>query len=280
LRTGRVLPLCENIFRILETRSGGSTLARSGTQVLDRAIRILETIADHGRITLTELSEEIDLPLSTTQRILTSLASHGLVEQTKPGSGYGLGGRLQVFASQIDSGRNLLLFARPIMEKLAAQTQEDVFLASLNGRYATVIERVAGPQALKIVEPPGEVAITLNCGFRRVLLAYQPAHWIDDYIDTTAFPRYAEGTITDKRELRRVLRRVREIGYDESKSETVSGASGIAAPVFGPDGEIAASLFIVGPSFRFTKQHNAKLIGRVTAAARSLTSLLRGARPS
>jgi len=251
-------------------------MARSGTQVLDRAIRILETIADHGRITLTALSGEIDLPLSTTQRILTSLASHGLVEQSKPGSGYGLGGRLQFFASQIDSGRNLLMFARPIMEKVAAQTQEDVFLASLSGRYATIVERIAGPQALKIVEPPGEVAITLNCGFRRVLLAYQPEHWIEDYIDTTTFPRYAEGTITDKRELRRVLKRVRTDGYAESKSESVRDASGIAAPVFGPDGEIAAVLFIVGPSFRFTKQRSAKLISSVTSAARRLTNLLRG----
>lgn len=255
---------------------GQGISVRSGTQVIDRAVHILETIARHGQITLTVLSAEVELPLSTTQRIVTSLALHGLVEQSKPSGGYGLGGKLQVFAAQVDSGRNLVTLARPIMEELMAQTQEDVFLAVLSGRYATIIDRLVGPQALKIVEPPGEVAVTLNCGFRRVLLAYQAERWIEDYIRTTDFVQYAEGTITSKRELRRNLLLVRKNGYAVSRSESVPDAAGIAAPVFSASGGIVATLFIAGPAVRFTRQHNAKLIPYVVGAAKRLTALLRG----
>ena len=239
-------------------------------------MHILEVIARFGQITLTLLSEEVRLPLSTTQRIVTSLVVHGLVESNRAAGGYSLGGRLQVFAAQVDSGRILTSLARPIMERLMAKTQEDVFLAVLRGHYATIVERLVGPQALKIVEPPGEVAVTLNCGFRRVLLAYQPEEWIEDYIENTTFKRYTAATITDKDELRRNLRRVRENGYALSKSESVPQAGGIAAPVFAPSGEIAATLFIVGPAIRFTRQHTSRLVPSVVKSAANLTRLLRG----
>ena len=216
------------------------------------------------------------LPLSTTQRIVTSLAAHGFVEQTNPGGRYILGGRLELLASHVDSTRNLTNLARPIMEKLMADTQEDVFLAVLRDQYAVIVERLVGPQALKIVEPPGEVAVTLNCGFRRVLLAYQPQRWIDEYIGNTTFVRYADATITDKTELRRNLQKVREQGYAVSRSESVQEAAGIAAPVFGTKGEIVATLFIVGPAVHFTKQFVSKRIPKVTSAAKRLTNLLRG----
>lgn len=257
-------------------KEGQAIPAQSGTQVLDRAVHILETIARHGQIALTPLSSEVRLPLSTTQRIVTSLAAHGLVEQTKPGGRYILGGRLQLFASQVDSGRNLRSLARPIMEQLMADTQEDVFLAVLRDQYAVIIERLVGPKALKIVEPPGEVAVTLNCGFRRVLLAYQPQQFIDEYLSNTTFVRYTEHTITDRRELRKNLEKVRELGYAVSSGESVPEAAGIAAPVFGASGEIVATLFIVGPTVHFTKQFISKRIPKVVQAAQKLTNVLRG----
>ena len=113
---------------------GGSV--RSGTQVLDRAVGILDAIARSGRITLTDLSAEIALPLSTTQRLVTALAAHGFVDQGASGSGYSLGGKLRLLAAQVDASRNLTALARPIMEELVAQTKEDTFLAVLSGRYA------------------------------------------------------------------------------------------------------------------------------------------------
>jgi len=86
------------IFHIVELRSSQDRDKKprdfAGVQVLDRAMRLLEHLADAGgSMRLAELEAVAGLPLPTIHRLLRSLASNGYVQQ-EPSKRYALGPRL------------------------------------------------------------------------------------------------------------------------------------------------------------------------------------------
>jgi IclR family acetate operon transcriptional repressor len=63
--------------------------------------------------------------------------------------------------------------------------------------------------------------------------------------------RVTPNTITDIDKLRREVAEARAVGYATSVAETTASASALAAPVYGPDGVLAA-INIAGPETRWT----------------------------
>lgn len=260
-----------------DTGITGSRLA--SIQVLDRAMLILEVIAGSGSATLTSIAAEVKLPLSTVSRILDSLGSHGLVERDRDNRTYHLGPRILALGSRVRHRRDLLKIARPILEDLAAASEEDVGLSSLQGTHAAIIDRVEGPQPLKIIDVLA-APVPLYCGaFRKVLLAHQTTDWIEQYLSSTRLVRFTPRTISSKQALRKELQSIRENGYALSFGEKIPDAAGVAAPVFDLRGKIRAAVFIVGPITRITEESVPRLVKVIVAAAEQVTGLLRGEAP-
>src|SRR5437667_6015933 len=209
-------------------------MKRSAIQVLDRAMSLLDVIADRGSGTLTALGAETKLPVSSVARILESLGAHGLVERDGDRRKYYLGARLLTLSSSVKYRRELTALARPILERLSADSEEDTGLSVLRGPHAVILERVDGPKPLRIIDVIN-LPIPLYCGaFRKVLVAYQPEEWIERYLATTKFVRFSPTTITSRQAFRKELAAIRERGYADSFGEHVPDAGGVAAPVFGP----------------------------------------------
>lgn len=248
-------------------------------QVLDRAVRILDVLRDNGRAPLTILSTKVGLPLSTVSRIVSSLISNGIVEQDPTTRHYRLGARLLFLGSNIDDPR-LLDVAHPILERLAEKSGEDSGLSVLQGTHAMIQDRVEGPNPLKIVEVMRQ-PVPLYCGaFRKVLLAYQPTKWIEDYINSVKPEKFTPRTLTRKSLLRQELQLIRTQGFALSYGEYLFDSGGVAAPVFDPRNAIKAALFIWGPSSRLNEATSARLVKIVVNAANELTQLIRGQLPN
>jgi len=260
--------------------SGSSRLTRrkvSDVQVLDRAVVLLETIRKRSGIGLTPLSKESSLALSTTKRLVDALCRHDLVYRSADGR-YTIGPRFLRLITQSPDRRRLVDLARPVLEKTMRTLGEDIALAVLQGQEAAIVLRVLGPQALKIVAPVGS-PVSLNCGYRRVLLAYQPPDFIRRYVRDTRFTKYTDATITVKSEIFAALERVRRDGYGVSRGEYVSDAGGVAAPVFSSEQTLAAVIFSYVPMLRFGPKQTAKHVAAITKAARSLSELLAAVAP-
>lgn len=252
------------------------TSRRSSIQVIDRAVHVLDTVGDNGGATLTAICTRTRLPISTVSRIIDSLAEHGLIERGTDPRTYQLGPRLLLLSSRVRQRRDLGAIARPVLERLAKESQEDVALSVLRGTHAIIVDRVDGPNPLKIIEVLGQPE-PLYCGaFRKVLLAYQPPEWIERYLASVRLVRFTPRTITSKRALREELEGIRTRGYALSFGERIPDAAGIAAPVFGLREEVAAAVFIVAPTSRLTQERVPGLASLVVEAAREVTALLHG----
>jgi len=244
--------------------------------VITRAVRILEVIAEAEHAGLTEIGVATRLPISTVSRIVDSLSAHGLVQRADDTRAFTLGPNLMVLGSRVRYRRDLIRTARPFLEGLAAESQEDAGLSSLQGRHAVIIDRVYGPQPLKIIDVLGEPT-PLYCGaFRKVLLAYQTHEWIQQYISSVKLVRFTPRTLDSKQTLREELQRIRADGYAVSFGEKIPDAAGIAAPVFDIAGNLLAAVFIVGPDTRFVGDRVSRLSRIVVGKARELTRALGG----
>lgn len=242
-------------------------------QVIDRAVALVGSIAEKGTASLADLSRETGYAISTVARILGALASHGIIERTA-GKKYRLGLRLVALASQVVPTRSLVEIARDPMLELARATGEDAGLAVLQDKQAVIIDWVYGPHPLKIIEPFSQ-AITLNCAFRKVLLAFQGDNWVRNYLRSTSFPRYTPHTIADPGKIWEELQVIRKRRLAVSRGENILDAGSVAAPVFAATGEIVATAFVTCPLSRFTDADVARLSRAVTTAGNRVSRSLR-----
>src|SRR2546425_550555 len=109
-------------------------------QSVDRAVSILDMLAQNGWSGGSEVARQLGVHRSTALRLLGTLQRHGLVERDVRTAKYRLGARLQQLASVVTGELDLRDEARPICERLAATLGETVTLDVLDGEDILPIE--------------------------------------------------------------------------------------------------------------------------------------------
>ncbi len=150
-------------------------------------------------------------------------------------------------------------------------SRETANLAILQQNSTLYIEQVPAPRMLRTFTEPGNRVPLHSCGTGKVLLAYQPPRAADFIIERMGLLRYTSSTITDASRLRAELRRIRRDGYAVDYGEQEEGVRCLAAPVFGPDGEIFAALSLSGPASRLEEKRMDALIPHLKRIAAALS---------
>ena len=219
-------------------------------QSLLRSMELLEVLKEKNRsYTIAELADKMNLPPSTIHRILQTFCEKKYVMRDDRAHTYRLGPALIPLGKAAAKGIRLQDAAYPVLASLSATTREDAYLVIPVGNKGLVIEKVDGPNHLKVVEEFG-YEMYMHCGaIRKVLLAYQSPNFIDEYfnniiIQDRAFPHVRPA------DLRAELEKIRRDGYAITRGDYVNDAVGIGAPVFNSEGELAASIGIIAPLVR------------------------------
>lgn len=223
-------------------------------QSLLRSMELLEVLKEKNRsFSIAELADIMDLPPSTIHRILQTFCEKKYVIRDERSHTYRLGPALIPLGKAAAKGIRLQDAAYPNLTALSEATREDAYLIIPVGNKGLVIEKVDGPNHLKVVEEFG-YEMYLHCGaIRKVLLAYQSPYFIDEYfkniiVHDRAFPHVRPD------DLRAELDKIRRDGYAITYGDYVTDAVGIGAPVFNSEGELAASIGIVAPMIRIDNE--------------------------
>ena len=256
-------------------------MALTGTQAVDRATSLLIAILNSAKPPLlSELARQLDLPKSTTSRMLGALERQGLIRRDRDGAYLG-GDVLMRFASMQNQDSTLVNKMRPVLENLAAKTSESVNLAvpgNPGGNELKLIDQVDGHYLLGATNWVGRHVPYHASALGKVLLAFGAAQ-----LPAGNLQSKTSRTITSRALLSKELDKVRKVGYAIIDSELEEGLVAVAAPVFGPTGLVVAAISISGPDARITKdqlhkfgesivkeikkqQVNSKLTGKAGAA--------------
>ncbi len=244
----------------------------AGVQSIERAFSILRALAVRPS-GVTELADRVGLPKSTVARLLNALETEGAIEQLETGGEYRLGPAIEEIAGGSSQGRSLIAAAQPFLLDLSEQTREATGLDTLVNGRVQFIDLVQSEQDVQVRDWTGEdgPAHSLSAGI--VILAHSPTMIVDEYL-AGELEAMTQHTLRTADELCDRLVHARSAGYAWVYEEFAEGINSVAAPVFGPDGVVAA-LRIHGPTYRFPDPDRSHDIGLLIAdAARRLSRQL------
>ncbi len=237
-----------------------------GVQALERALNILELLGrSESELGVTEVAPAVGLPNGTAHRLLTTLSRRGYARQNPENRKYTLG--IKAFSLATAARERLGPLARPFLKELTEVSQESSNLAVMEKNSVVYIDQVPAPRMVRMFTEPGNRSPLHSTGTGKVLLAYQPGEIVDHVIGESGLSRFTPYTITDPKQLKNELERIRERGYAVDSEEMEEGVRCLATPIFAPDGRILAAMSVSGPAGRLDEARLEELIPHIKRIA-------------
>ncbi|GII92130.1 IclR family transcriptional regulator [Sinosporangium siamense] len=241
---------------------GERVAAAPGTtvQIVDHALMVLHAIAEADRPRgVRELSRDLMISKSSTQRILTSLERVGLAVFDEESRRYEIGPAALTLAWKYAANSDLVSASREIAQSIAATTGETACVSTLVGDRRVTVYEAESTQPLRLITGVGRPYSPLQGATGRALLAL---------LDEGGLERVtAESEEGDT--LTRRVAEARTAGYAVSRGEWIEGACGVAVPV-GVRGGTVAALSIYGPAVRLTDERVAELLPSLREGAHQI----------
>lgn len=222
--------------------------------------KIIDAIAfANSPLSLSELSKRLGIAKSTLHGLLSTLVNIRYLEQDQDTGRYKLGVQLFELGSQITNTWSEKAIAKSYMEKLASDTGETVHLAMLSNGEVLYVDKEEAYSSIRIATAPG-AKLPIHCtGVGKVLLAFSSDEEVAKILnDDYEFEQYAEHTITNLKDLKRELVKIRTLGYTYDNQEYVDGLRCVATPIFDHNHKIIFALSVSGPIRRMQDETIAK----------------------
>jgi len=228
-------------------------MPRDGTVgALLHGLAVLDMFSqDRPVIGIGEVARHLGVHRSTASRLAATLATAGYLEPAGGGQGrYRLAAKLAVLGEIAAAGSELPSVALPRLRDLVSRLGETGHLGILEGTEAVTVAVVDGWQTVRMHSWVGKRSPAHCSSMGKALLAgLSTADLLARYPDPE-LPASTPATITTRDELEKCLADVRTRGYAEDREELEPHLYCVAAPVFGRDGTVVASVSVSGPASR------------------------------
>ena len=230
-------------------------------------LNIIEHMAQaRGPVGVSELASAIDVPKPRIYRHLRTLVTRGYVTQEPSSEKYGLTMRLSHIGRAIAEQTGIHVEMRTVMQALRQSVQQSVVVGQIENDGVRVLDILRQPSAVEISSRPGTL-FDFHCTAQgKIALAFgEPRLW--KKVRRSPLRQWTEATITDLDRLRAEVDKVRKRGWAVAPGEVLSGINALAAPVFDADGELVATIGILGSTQHVAARPAPMLIAAVLRAA-------------
>ncbi|MFB4319235.1 IclR family transcriptional regulator [Actinomadura sp. 21ATH] len=225
-----------------------------GTEAAARVADVLLLFAAGPRyLGVSAISRELGISKAVVHRILRSLVSREMLATDEGVPGYRLGPAAVALGASALRRFDARAAAAPVLRRLRDETGETTTLSGLVGDERVYLDQFESRHEIKMTVDVG-ARFPLHAGSSgKVVLAFLPE---DRREAVLALPRAAltDRTVTDEAALRAELAVIAAEGVAASVGERQADAGSVAAPLFGPDGEVYGSFSVCGPAYRFTPE--------------------------
>jgi DNA-binding IclR family transcriptional regulator len=213
---------------------------------LDRAAAILAAFdAAHRELTLAALVARCGLPRSTTHRTADRMLRLGWLD--KPKDRYRIGNRLFEISGLAPIRHELRESVLPFLQDLYNATRTTVQLGVLDGTQVLVVEKITGHRPMPMLSQVGGTIPAHCSGLGRAILAYSDPATVASVLDAGLVARTPR-TLTSPMAVLRDLAAIPDRGWAVDREEGNIGVTCVAAPIFGPLGDVVAALSVTGPT--------------------------------
>jgi DNA-binding IclR family transcriptional regulator len=232
-----------------ENGTGPASAGPAQVQSVDRALSVLDLLAQRGEAGVTELAAELGVHKSTAFRLVTALERRQLVEQIGDRGKYRLGLGILRLAAATTGRLEVTRESREVSERLARDLGETVNVAILDDGAAVNLVQEFGPASVGTRNWIGRRTPLHATSSGKILLAHAPADVRRAFL-AYPLPRLTERTVVDPAQLQRQLEDAVKTGWAATDEELEVGLTALAAPIRDGDGRVVAAISVSGPSYR------------------------------
>ena len=215
--------------------------------------------ASRPAATMGTLSRAINAPKSTAYRYVSLLREFGFLMEIDGGR-YALGPRVLGMARAAQAALDYAELARPVMERLSADTGETVFLLRRVSDHAICIGRADPPNPVRFFLELGS-AVPLHEGASpKLLLAHLAPRERDAYLARHRVKDLSPG-----------LARIARAGIAITTDEITPGVWACAGPIR-QDEKVIAAISVAGLAFRIDRARRSAFEALVRAAAAEISA--------
>ncbi len=209
-------------------------------QSLDRGLAVIRAFGpDRERLSLSEVARATGLTRAAARRFLLTLVKLGYVRSD--GREFSLRPRVLELGYAYLSGLAMPEIAAPHLEELVAKLRESSSISVLDGHHIVYVARVPTKRIMTVAISVGTRFPAYATSMGRVLLGAMSDAELDRYLAEATFESFTDRTVTDRDQLRQIVREVAKQGFSIVDQELEEGLRAIAAPIRGSgDGVIAA----------------------------------------
>ncbi len=211
----------------------------SGVQSVRRAIALLGEVAFRPA-GLVELATAVELPVSTTARLLATLVDVDALRRLDDGS-YRIGPAAASLGRVADAAPSLREVAQPVLEQLNHRLDEAIGLSVLAGEDLVTIAQVDVPRPVQAESWEGSRWPLHQGGSGLALMATWPREEVDAY--AAEHPEVGDA--------HRRIEEGRAGGVWWTAGGYVEDLTSAATAIVGRGGRALAALYAYGPSYRF-----------------------------
>ena len=244
----------------------------SNVQSVSRAIAIIKKLGDTKEsISVTNLSKELNLNISTVSRLLKTLRVDGIVTQKADTLRYSLGiGFLEIALKYLGS-MDLRKAASPHMRRLQAKTNETVNLAVMDGFEVVYIDRIESKQNFRHSISIGKRAPVHSTSLGKAIIAFMDLEIVSKNLSRIPLQKMTSFSKNQPDEIIEELIEIRETKIAIDDREHQEHIRCVGSPIFDIRGNVIAAISVSGPISRVTYQILEELKQEIKDAARLIS---------
>ena len=241
-----------------------------------RTLSVLRVVAEaKGSVGVKDVADALQLPMSTSHRLLDLLMEAGFVQKEMVKRRYGVGSEFVRLANLVAHKTSFATLVQPLLDELARETGETaLFAAYLSTQHSVAYAAKSdSPHSLRFRIDLFQQVSSEWGATGIAVLAFLP-----EAEQAAAFARARPSPVTGRRLSRAAflerLAVVRRDGFAVTEGEKLPDSIGIAVPLEAMPGEIIGSLALTIPKVRFVRAKTKSYVQLLRSAAQRVSGQL------
>ena len=235
-----------------------------------RVIDLFEVFATLKRpATLSELSREMEIPVSSCFNLLKTIENRGYLYAVKPRGGVYPTKRILELARVIAANDPIASRVSPVLQALRDESGETIVFAKRRDTHVIYLDVLESPHRIRYSAQIGEVREMYSNSIGKAIMAQLPVEERHALYAKMSMKKHTPATLTTRRDLDADIEKSLKRGWFSNVGETVTDVMSVAVPV-----AIAGDLCgisLVGPIHRM-KPELQRHIERIQRAAKAIAT--------
>jgi DNA-binding IclR family transcriptional regulator len=249
-----------------------ATDSRYRLRTVQAACDLIEFFANSSKSELgvSEIADALHLSKAAVYRLLQNLGEYGYIQGNAETRKYRLGVKFLLLGQTVSERIDLVQDSDSVLNTLRDRTGETVHLNLITAQGPVCVAERQTSHQLRFFTRVGMVLPWHAGAAGKVLLAFMPEDFQEQFLSDGELASYTQNTITRADSLRVELAKIRANGYATSNAEVFVGAWAAAAPIRNANGSVPACVSVVAPRDRINGGEG-EIIRLVTSAAQAIS---------